>query len=340
MAKPILLATFVHISDLHIGMIDAGSGDAIISTALHVGLDNFKKFDGLLGHSGLALQDLSAFIEDLRGTDERFHILVTGDVSRYGDSSELTLAQRFLDQEVDLAPPAGDYVGLSAAGRVRTIPGNHDHWAGTAGPVGAKPSGFYARFIGDLPNISRHRLGNHGHFLSLLEVDSDADVTPNSVQRIYARGNFSSQLSKLDTQLRPRQASEVRIMLIHHSRTWTGFELGMADKAKRDLDDFLLRQEVSVILCGHTHRPTVRRHYAGARECWECGAGSATQMDTVPLKWRLKLRDPDRIKPHPNSLLLHRIYDLNGRLEWMATTYIRSQAGFQPVHPSRWFTLI
>ncbi|WP_028101053.1 metallophosphoesterase family protein [Pseudoduganella violaceinigra] len=339
MQKQKLLATFVHISDLHIGSIDPDTGDANISPGVQFGLDNFPVFDGLLGHRGLALQHLAKFVDDLRDRDEKFHILVSGDVSRFGDWQELALAQRFLERQIDLDPASGDTVGLCAAGRLLTIPGNHDHWAGNAGPVGATPSSYYSRFIEELPHMTCFPLGSHGRTLRLIEIDSDADVLPNSIQRIYARGNFSSQLKKLDTQLEPRPEREVRTLLIHHSRTWPGFELGMAGKAKQDLDAFIQRQDVSVILCGHTHLSSARRHYSGVHECWEFGAGTTTQLDTVPFKWRLKLRDPGRIKPNPNSLFVHRIFDVDGRLEWMATSYIRSRQGFNPLSPPRQFAL-
>lgn len=340
MSKQKLLATFVHISDLHIGILDPATGDAVISPALQTGLDNFALADGLLGHHGQALADLAQFVDDLRSRDEQFHVLATGDLSRTGDSQELALARRFLEREIDLQPPIGNFAGLYAADKLIVIPGNHDHWAGTAGPIGATPSAYYHRFLVALPQTSSIPLGTHGHTLSLIQVDSDADVRPNSIVRIFARGSFSSQLRTLDAALTARADKEVRVLLIHHPRTWTNFKLGMTGKAKRDLDRFLLKQEISVILCGHTHIPSMRRHYTGPREYWECGAGSTTQLDTIPFKWRLKLRNPDKIKTQANALALHRIYDVDGRLEWSATRYTRSASGFNAVLPTRQFALI
>lgn len=335
-----LLATFVHISDLHIGRLDPASGDAAISTPVQIGLDNFPLFDGLLGHHAIALQDLEQLIEDLRGSDQHFRLLATGDLSRDGDLHDLLLARTYLEQEIDLNPPAGNFSGLHAGSRLLAIPGNHDHWAGHPTPIGKGASQFSAALPRALPATHSFPLGRYGHMLRLIEVDSDADVPPNSAQRTLARGNFLSQLHKLDAMLAPRPAQELRVLAIHHARTWLGFTLGMADSAKRELDRFLEQHQVAVILCGHTHLPSTRRHYPGTRVCWECGAGTTTQFDTVPFKWRLRLRRPTLVAPQANTLLLHRIYGLAGRLDWEATTYVRSATGFNPLTPPRQFTVL
>jgi len=339
MQKQKPLATLLHISDLHIGSIDPNTGDAAISSAIQFGLDNFPLFDGLLGHHANALRHLAEFVERLRANDEKFQILVTGDLSRKGDAPELALARRYFESEIDLLPPNGDYVGLYAAGKILAIPGNHDHWAGMPMPVGATPSSFYHYFIDSLPATRSIALGPHGHELTLLEVDSDADVRPNSIQRAYARGNFSSQLKQLDATLRTCGDKEVRVLVIHHARSWTGFSLGMSNAAKKDLDRFLQQHQITVILCGHTHKATTKRHYAGTRECWECGAGSTAQFETVPLRWRRKLRNPDKVSLGPNALMLHRIFEIDGRLEWLTTTYLRSARGFNATQPSLQFAL-
>jgi len=339
MPKQKLLATLLHISDLHIGSIDPNTGDASISPAVQIGLDNFPIFDGLLGHHGTGLRALAEFVDNLRDSDEKFQILVTGDLSRNGDASELALARRYFESEIDLLPPYGDYVGLRAAGKVIAIPGNHDHWAGLAVPLGAAPSNFYHYFIRPLPAIRSFPLGNHGHELTLIELDSDADVRPNSIQRTYARGSFCSQLQQLDARLEPRKTGEARALVIHHARTWTGFSLAISHSTRYALDHFLQQHEIAVILCGHTHKASVRRHNAGSRECWECGAGSTTQFDSVPRKWRVRLRKPGSVNLEPNALMLHRIFDIDGRLEWATTTYQRSATGFTAAHPPRQFAL-
>jgi len=339
MPRKKLLATLLHISDLHIGSLDPNTGDANISSAVQVGLDNFPIFDGLLGHQAKALRALAEFVEDLRASDEKFQILVTGDLSRDGDAPELALARRYFESEIDLLPPNGDYVGLRAAGKVIAIPGNHDHWAGLTVPIGATPSNYYHYFVRSLPATRSLPLGNHGHELTLIELDSDADVLPNSIQRTWARGSFRSQLQLLDAMLEARKALEVRALVIHHARTWTGFSLAISQATMQALDRFVQQHEIAVILCGHTHKASVRRHYAGARECWECGAGSTTQFDAVPRKWRLRLRRPNSVMLEPNALMLHRIFDIDGRLEWATTTYHRSAMGFTAAHPPREFAL-
>ena len=335
------LATLLHISDLHIGSIDPTTGDAAISPAVQLGLDNFPLFDGLLGHRARALRDLAGFVEGLRASDEQFQILVTGDLSRNGDAHELALARRYFESEIDLSPPNGRYVGLYTGGNTLTIPGNHDHWAGKSLPIGATPSNYFHYFIRSLPAIRSIPLGSKGHVLTLIDIDSDADVPPNSIQRAFARGSFRSQLLTLDKGLAPQGELEVRVLVVHHAPTWTSFGLAMTASTKRELDRFLLQHGIRVILCGHTHEASMRRHYAGSRECWECGAGSATQFDTVPLKWQRRLRRQAKAILNPNSLMLHRIFDVDGRLEWLATTYIRTRTrGFRATYPPRQFALL
>ena len=334
------LATLLHISDLHIGCIDPTTGDAAISPAVQLGLDNLPIFDGLLGHRARALRDLAEFVHRMRTNDEQFQLVVTGDLSRQGDASELALARRYFESEIDLSPPNGRYVGLYTGGSHLTIPGNHDHWAGVSLPIGATPSNYFHYFIRALPAIRNIPLGSTGHVLTLIEVDSDADVPPNSIQRAFARGSFRSQLLSLDNMLAPRKESEARVLVIHHAPTWTSFGLAMTASTKRELDRFLLQHGIRVILCGHTHEASMRRHYAGTAECWECGAGSTTQFDTVPLKWRRRLRRQTEAILKPNSLLLHRIFDVDGRLEWSATSYLRTASGFHATYPPRQFALL
>lgn len=338
MSRP--LATFLHISDLHIGSIDPTTGDAAISPAVQLGLDNLPLFDGLLGHRAKALRDLAEFVNCMRESDEKFQIIVTGDLSRQGDAPELALARRFFESEIDLSPPNGRYVGLYTGGNTLTIPGNHDHWAGVSLPIGATPSNYYHYFVRSLPTTRHIPLGRKGHVLTLIEIDSDADVPPNSIQRVFARGSFRSQLLKLDKVLAPQDEFEVRVLVIHHALTWTRFGLAMTASTKLELDRFLLQHGIRVILCGHTHMASMRRHYAGTRECWECGAGSTTQFDTVPLKWRRRLRKQIKAILKPNSLILHRIFDVEGRLEWSATTYVRTATGFVATYPPRQFALL
>ncbi|MGW8393050.1 metallophosphoesterase family protein [Pseudoduganella sp. HUAS MS19] len=338
MSRP--LATLLHISDLHIGSIDPTTGDAAVSAAVQLGLDNFPLFDGLLGHHAKALRELAEFVNGMRDNDEKFQIIVTGDLSRQGDAPELALARRFFESEIDLSPPNGRFVGLHTGGNTLTIPGNHDHWAGVALPIGATPSNYYHYFIRSLPAFRTIPLGRKGHVLTLIEIDSDADVPPNSIQRAFARGSFRSQLLKLDQALAPQEDFEVRVLVIHHALTWTNFGLAMTASTKAELDRFLPQHGIRVILCGHTHSASMRRHYAGSRECWECGAGSTTQFDTVPLKWRRRLRKQHMAILKPNSLILHRIFDVEGRLEWSATTYVRTATGFLPTYPPRQFALL
>jgi hypothetical protein len=56
-----LLATIVHISDLHFGPVDPGTMDAVIPRLWQ----RFPWFDGLLGHSYFAATKLDRFYGSL-----------------------------------------------------------------------------------------------------------------------------------------------------------------------------------------------------------------------------------------------------------------------------------
>src|SRR5262249_40525625 len=157
------------------------------------------------------------FMQQLRSADQKFQIIVTGDLSRQGDARELALARLYFESEIDLNPPNGRYVGLYAGDNALAIPGNHDHWAGAPLPIGASVSNYYQYFGRSLPAVRSVALDSRGRMLTLIEIDSDADVRPNSVQRAFARGSFCSQLHALDTMLKPRTDVEVRALIIHHA---------------------------------------------------------------------------------------------------------------------------
>ena len=99
-----LLATFVHISDIHIGEIDAANGDARTSPAAAKVYSNFPWLDGLLGHSGRALHELDHFVASVRASEPDARLVVTGDLSRFGASGELRDAHDYLHGQIDLAP--------------------------------------------------------------------------------------------------------------------------------------------------------------------------------------------------------------------------------------------
>src|SRR4051812_12980579 len=121
--KPQLV--LVQISDLHFGEIDPATGDAKSSSLAAKIFANTTIFDGVLGHHGRALQDLEEFCSRLRSQEQDVTIVVSGDLTRCGNSVEYAVAKDFLTSKVDLSPPSGNLVGLQLRGCL-AIPGNHD----------------------------------------------------------------------------------------------------------------------------------------------------------------------------------------------------------------------
>lgn len=326
------LATFLHISDLHIGEFEPQTGDSRITPQAARVLNNFPVFDGLLGHHAAALRHLEEFTVRLRMEELDCTLIATGDLSRWGDHAELESAMAFLLSHVDMQPPMGEEIGLEFGDRALIVPGNHDHWAGVAPPVGATPSCYHNVFYSH-PTPSDHLHGlREGLQIRFIHVNSDADVAANSWSRLLARGHFISELDALDARLPPKRSDEIRVLMLHHSRSHAGTMLEITQRSRLALDRFLKRQQINVMLTGHTHIPVARLHpVTGTTGVHELGAGSTTQFDVLPRKWKLLLRDPGKLSWHPNTLMVHRLYSRNRTLTWETQTCQRFQNGFIPV---------
>ena len=132
-----ILKTFVHISDLHIGEIDPTTGDADLTPVRQFLLSNkVPFFDGLLGHHKQALEDLESFMMRLRRSEGiEPNLIVTGDLTRFGEPMEFRTALEYISQDIDVSPPHGNFVGLNFwQFPHHFISGNHDHWDGAIPP--------------------------------------------------------------------------------------------------------------------------------------------------------------------------------------------------------------
>lgn len=327
------LATFLHISDLHIGEFEDVSGDSKISWSAVNVLGNMPLYDGLLGHHGAALRHLHDFADRLRDQEDDCFLVATGDLSRWGDFNELRSAQGFLQSAVNISPSYHEMVGLHFNDDAYLIPGNHDHWAGVAPPLGATPSVYPHAFVAHpTPSAGQPRLLQDGKTnIRFIHIDSDADIAPNSINRLLARGDFVSQLN-IQPPLPARPKNEIRVLLIHHSRSHAGTVLAMTKASKIALDQFLATHQIRVMLTGHTHQPIARLHtISHSASTHELGAGGTTQVDVLPYKWKRMLRRPSRLGTHPNTLMVHRIYQRHDELWWETQIYQRYPGGFKRV---------
>ncbi len=130
------LATFVHISDLHIGDLDPETGEAVHAPWLQEAWTEFPHFAGLAGHDLVVMRDLVEAWRKIRD-GEKARLILTGDLTAYGSAEQYTAAVLFLTDAAEQWQLLGLEVKEWAE---RGIAGNHDHWGGTF--LGLGPNAF------------------------------------------------------------------------------------------------------------------------------------------------------------------------------------------------------
>jgi 3',5'-cyclic AMP phosphodiesterase CpdA len=327
------LATFVHISDLHFGtLIQDPQGDLAPDAPVYHFWRLFPWCDGLLGHHYRALGPLSDFVKRLRKT-ENARVIVTGDLTSNGAPDQFDTCVDFLVSQLPF-PPNSVYrsVGLFEKGwQERAIPGNHDHWPGTHKIVG-KPTSALRSYFPSLPYVSPAVPLSSGQRVRFVGIDTDADVNPYFTARIRARGSFTSQLGPAAALLGDPAEDEVRILLMHHSRVWPQYTLGIEDASRAALDVFLADQNIRVVLTGHIHVPAldIFTPRPGAPSVLEARCGTTTVRDLFPYTWTTLAGGPIKRTLPPNSLLVHRVSERDGELWWEAEAHTRTALGFRP----------
>ena len=329
------LATFVHISDLHIGGLDPVSGDAEVSAAGARIYGTVSWFDGLLGHHGTALEDLEVLCSSLNADGEEIKVIVTGDLTRTGAYYEFNNAVQFLLGSLDLNPPNLRLAGFGLQQIDLVIPGNHDHWGDSFIALGAGPSEYKTYFKGPMPYVHPSIALPNGRELQFVSIDSDADVSAFSHNRQLALGKFASEFSRPGAQFsNPIRPQDIRMMLIHHSWDQAGKILRMRTKSKTALGSYLEANGVKGILTGHSHEALLNYFtiQPSGTAVAELRAGSASQLDQVPPKWKSVWGTIPTRNWGANSVLVHRLYDdRNGHTHWHAQVYLRSMNGFAPM---------
>jgi Calcineurin-like phosphoesterase len=338
MAKPPLM-TILHISDIHIGEVDAATGDATSMPVLAHLLANYASFDGLLGHHARGLQDLEAFYVAMRRAGENPVLITSGDITRFGGGPEFDAADDYLVSRLDLNPPNGNYVGLRYQNwRDTAIPGNHDHWPGSPSILGGPSAALAAYFPpGNLPYVHDFPLLPNRRRLRLIGIDTDSGVQSRGLNRVRAVGSFQTQLAGAAPLLGAKQPDEIRVLLMHHSYNHRGWVLGIDRGSRAALDQFLFAHGIRIVLTGHTHRPLVQQFIPQVHRAYpvlECRCGTTTQQDQVPYQWRNLFGNlPARQWPE-NTLLVHRLEDDNGTTRWSVETFVRTRSqGFVTVGP-------
>lgn len=325
-------AIFLQISDLHIGDIEAATGNATLSHALAKAAATYSRFDGLLGHHARGLEDLAAFCKQLRKSapaDCVFRVVLTGDVTRCGGASEFDVAEQYLFGEVEVRP--GVRVGLKLSrDEVIGIPGNHDHWGGANFPLSRKKSVYASRGFAATPYLQSVVVGPR--VVTFAGINSDCDVDSLSPSRFWAWGSFMSELNSANLVMPPRPPNEVRMCLIHHSWAANGWSLSMSGSSKQAFKAFLTNNSFHGMLSGHMHMFLVPKHGSPAPHGFEeFRCGSTTQHDIVPYNWTTLLGNRRPKKNWlPNALTVHKLDTAPGLSTWESETFVRiPHAGFK-----------
>jgi 3',5'-cyclic AMP phosphodiesterase CpdA len=316
------LLTLLHISDLHLAVPTPSQGGKPPKLWRHS-----KIFDGLLGHNEDALEDLEAIAIQLKR--ERSRLLVTGDLTSCGRDTEFALAAQFLQDKINLA--GGRSTGLQVKDALlHAIPGNHDQWSGVASPLGPGKRDLSGVFP-DMPIKPIRIYLKKGRWLTILGIDSDADIQTWSDDRVRARGEFMSQINTLSTSTKRCDRKEIRVLLVHHSPLHQGELLSVKAYSRGGLWNLVKQRGISVILTGHVHAPaaaiTAVTHKDKTWNVLEARCGTSSQTDEIPNEWAgYGSADPTRFPL--NSVLIHRLYENKNRITWHCDAVPRTDGGY------------
>ena len=335
------LATFVHISDLHLDDPEPGTGSGEVPELWRLS----KWFNGFFGHHYKACTALESIYFDLH-EDEDATLLFTDDLTAHGRPTQFELGRDFLGGRAAFRT---NRVGLiDPDWRDRAIPGNHDQWPGwPGGPwIWGWPSPELGPTYHDCHRIQDIHLGNV--LLRLLSIDTDDQVGPFSPARLLAQGRFEQQLQELNQELEehgPPGDREVRVLLMHHGPSHRGrLRIGeVLDPSRTALLGLLHQHQVRVVLSGHTHYPRVVREHARAQDGMvrylDAMCGTTTQRVILPSHWDSERDQRRQDALRPNTLLVHRLVEDEGALWWTAETWVympKSSQRFRPTtsHPT------
>lgn len=334
MAATHRLITLLQISDLHFVAMDPATGNPIRSPAATRLWSNTAAFDGILGHHRRAMQHLHAFYKKLVHAGEEPRLLITGDLTSYGNGDQFDCVNDFLGTQVDLNPPKQNYVGLHVNDWLSSaIPGNHDRFPGTPWMFGG-PTDAFATYFPTLPFVCEAIDLGGERKLIIAGIDSDADVGSWGRKRLLGRGSFRTQLAELQRMMEPPSDNEVRVLLVHDSYDHHGRILKMDSVSRNALGDFMGSENFKIMLTGHMHIPLIKEFASSPAADFpvlEARCGTTTQLDTIPLDWRTVFHTRPTRKLKKNTLIVHRIIDSGESLAWHSTGYVRKRMGFSPI---------
>jgi hypothetical protein len=319
------LLTLFHVSDLHIGGIEPSTGDNPLSDADIRWWMHFPPFDGYLGHTAIALEQVKDLFHDTIDKDgeDNVRIVVTGDLTTTGSDPHLANADTYLSG-LSLAPVATPL----------QIAGNHDHWPGrpctwwrSLTCMLGGPSGTFNRWFPNRPlRPSFFPLAN-GWTLRIDGLDSEEDVGGTSAERVCAIGNFHDQCGKLANILpRERPGNEIRVLLVHHSSIHDQIAgtSTMTTHSRDLLADLVRSREIAMVLTGHTHLHALRQPGENS-DIREARCGTSTSRDYFNRHHGVSAQMAARLKR--NEVLIHRLFDDRSAIVWQTEVWRRTGAG-------------
>jgi hypothetical protein len=193
-----------------------------------------------------------------------------------------------------------------------------------------------AAFLKGYPRIHTFQRGS-GKPIHLIAINTDSDVHPSNIYRLFAIGHFQSQLVAAKALL-SKLGDGIRVLLLHHSWHKRGVFLKISRASRGALNQFLDDERISILLSGHVHTHLIDKIPVGVpsrgepqRYAWECRCGTTTQIDKMSYGARSLLGQFPQRKWPANSLLVHRItQNPLGGVEWDVQAYVRDRTGFNP----------
>jgi len=337
------LATFVHVSDLHFGHADSQTHDAKVSEYW-----KYAPFlDGLLGHEYEACYSLDSFFREMKEKEDA-ELIITGDFTSWGSDEQFQHSSEFVESKTNFGDPEQFPIGLNAVDfQRRSVPGNHDHFPGHT-PFGPLMVGNPSPTLWDILkrcpfSDATDTIWNDVR-IRFVAVNTDADVRPFSKDRVLAQGHFVSQLEQLDRQLAGAdKEKEIRVLILHHCKTFEHESrlprhlkmLEVIEPSRKKLSEFIVKNNISVVLSGHVHKPHVSRStVSNGREevsILEARCGTTTQLTSLPEHWEdHPCVSEERMRRPPNTLLVHSLEAESNKIYWKTRVFLRGiKNGFE-----------
>ena len=245
----------VQISDIHVG--------GHIENVRHRRIPRQKGHNSYLCDGlRLALQDVADVLD--WPEDQALPVVVSGDLTQLGRKEDYKLVRLFLH---DRTPLKEGHWGIGAPrDDFRKVPGNHDHWDGTWGPLPRLD------YNGDLfpdeypfhPWVMPPLESANGHLrLELFGVDSCSGFRDDPGGKVFQKGSIHEDhfktlrdnLASSKASAESEETTVLRVLICHHSLVGPSWwkPCRMEGTSQRELLSVATEFDVLAVLTGHTH---------------------------------------------------------------------------------------